>query len=105
MLMSRVPREVNSHADIVLALDTQESELENIKKIKEAAKDVIIPASGTVPTAGGPSVSGASSLHDKHKWESVDAENEVFVIPTSEVEKVKLPVRDKLDASVRPRKR
>ena len=105
MLISRVPREVNSHLDIVLALDTQESELENIRKIKEAAKDVIIPASGTMQTAGGPSVSGASSLHDKCKWESVDAENEVFVIPTSGVEKENLPVRDELDTSLRPSKR
>jgi hypothetical protein len=103
--MSRVPREVNSHSDIVLALDTQESELENIKKIKEAAKGVIIPASGTVQTAGGPSVSGASFLHGEHNWESVDAENEVFIIPTSGAEKEKLPVRDELDASLRPSKR
>jgi len=105
VLVSRVPREVNSHSDIVLALDTQESELENIKKIKEAAKGVIIPASGTVQTAGDLSVSGASSPHDKRNWESVDTENEVFVIPTSGMEKEKLPVRDELDASVRPSKR
>lgn len=105
MLMSRVPREVNSHSDIVLALDTQESELENVKKIKEAAKGVIIPASGTVKTAGGPSVSGTSYPHDKHNWESVDTENEVFIIPTGGEEKEKLPVRDELDASVRPSKR
>jgi hypothetical protein len=103
--MSRVAREVDSHSDVVLALDTQESELENIKKIKEAAKGVIIPASGTVQTAGGPSVSGASSLHDKHNWESTDSENEVLIIPTSEVEKEKLSVIDELDASVRPIKR
>jgi len=103
--MSRVPREVNSHSDIVLALDTQESELENIKKIKKAAKGVIIPASGTAQTAGCPSVSGTSSSHDKHKWESIDAENEIFIIPTNGVEKEKLPVRDELDASLRPSKR
>jgi len=104
-LMSRVPREVNSDSDIVLALDTQESESEDMKKIKEAGKGVIIPSSGTVQTAGGSSVSGALSLHDKHNWESDDTENEVLVIPASEVEKEKLPVRDELDVSVRPSKR
>jgi hypothetical protein len=105
VLMSRVPREVDSHSDIVLALDTQESELENIKKIKEGAKGVIIPASGTVKTPGGSSVSGASALHDKHDSESVDTENEVFIIPTSGEEKEKLPVREELDASLKPSKR
>ena len=103
--MSRVPRELNSHSDIVFALDTQESELENIKKVKAAAKGVIIPASGTEQTAGGPSVSGTSSTLDKHNWESVDAENEVFIIPTNGLEKEKLPVRDELNASLRPSKR
>lgn len=105
VLMSRVPREVNSHSDIVLALDTQESELENMKRIKEAAKGVIIPASGTVLTAGVASVYGVSSPHDKHNRESVDTENEVFVISTSGVEKEKLPVGGELDASFRPSKR
>lgn len=99
MLMSRVPGEFNSHSDTVLALDTQESELENIKKIKEAAKGVIIPASGTVQTARGTSVRGASAVCDTRKWESVDTENEIFV------EKEKLPERAELDASVRPNKR
>jgi hypothetical protein len=103
--MSRVPREVNSDSDIVLALDTQESELEDVKKIKEAAKGVIIPSSGTVQTAGCSSVPGASSLHAKRNWESIDTENEVFVVSASEMEKEKLPVRDELDASVRPSKR
>jgi hypothetical protein len=103
--MSRVPREVNSHSDIVLALDTQEAELENVKKINEAAKGVIIPSSGTLHTAGGSIVSGTSALRDKHKWESADTENEVVVIPTNGVEKEKLPVRDELAASLRPSKR
>jgi hypothetical protein len=103
--MSRVPREVNSNSDIALALDTQESELENIQQIKEGARGVIIPASGTMKTAGGSSVSGASALHDKHDWESVDTENEVFIIPTSGEEKKKLPVRGELDASLSLSKR
>jgi hypothetical protein len=103
--MSRVTREVNSHNDLVLALDTQESELENMKKIKEAAKGVVIPASGTVQKPAGPSVSAASASKYTHNWESVDTENEVFVIPTSRVEKERLSVRDELDASLRPNKR
>jgi hypothetical protein len=103
--MSRVPGEFNSHSDTVLALDTQESELENIKKIKEAAKGVIIPASGTVQTARGTSVPGASAVRDTCKWESVDTENEIFVILTGGVEKEKLPERAELDASLRPNKR
>lgn len=105
VLMSRVTREVNSHNDLVLALDTQESELENMKKIKEAAKGVVIPASGTVQKPAGPSVSAASASKYTHNWESVDTENEVFVIPTSRVEKERLSVRDELDASLRPNKR
>jgi hypothetical protein len=103
--MSRVTREVDSHTELVLALDTQESELENIKKIKENAKGVVIPASGTVQKPANSHVSGASAPKPTCNLESVETENDVLISPASGVHKGRLSVKDELDASLRPSKR
>jgi hypothetical protein len=93
-----------SHPEVVLALDTQDSESESIKRIKEAAKDTVIPESGTVQKPAGPGVSSTPKdvMNDR---ETMETKTVNVRIPGRMMEKERLPVHDELDASFVSRKR
>lgn len=86
-----------------MALDTQESESESIKKINKAGKDIIIPESGIVCNRAGSGVTLAAE--DTLNRESVETKSETVSIPMGRLVKERLSVRDKMDASLSSRKR
>lgn len=87
-----------SDPEVVLALDTQDSESESVKRIKEAAKDTVIPESGTVRNPAGTGVTSPpkDTVND---GECMDR------ITDRTAEKERLPVQDEMDASFVSRKR
>lgn len=93
-----------SRPEVVLALDTQDSESESINRIKEAAKDAVIPESGTVQTPAGPVVTSTPKdvMNDR---EGMEAKTVNVRIPGRMMEKERLPVHDEVDASFVSRKR
>lgn len=93
-----------SHPEVVLALDTQDSESESIKRIREAAKDTVIPESGTVPKLAGSVVTSTPKdvMNDR---ESMESKTVIVRIPGRTMEKERLPVHDKMDASFVSQKR
>ncbi|PNF17487.1 hypothetical protein B7P43_G17632 [Cryptotermes secundus] len=93
-----------SHPEVVLALDTQDSESESIKRIREAAKDTVIPESGTVLKLSG-SVVTSTPKHVMNDRESMESKTVNVRIPGRTVEKERLPVHDKTDASYVSQKR
>jgi nijmegen breakage syndrome protein 1 len=93
-----------SHPELVLALDTQDSESESIKRIKEAAKDIIIPESGTVKKPAGPTVTSPLKVV-MNNGESMDTKHVTVSIPGSTMEKERPSEQDEIDASFVSRKR
>jgi hypothetical protein len=93
-----------SHPEVVVALDTQNSESESIKRIKEAAKDTVIPESGTVQKLEGPSVT-STPKDVMNDWECVETKTVNVRISDRTIEKERLPVQDEMDASFVSRKR
>lgn len=87
-----------------MALDTQESESDSIKKIKRVGKDIIIPESGTVCKPAGSGVTSAAE-DVMNNMESVHAINETVTVPVNRVVKERVSVRDEEGASLRPQKR
>lgn len=93
-----------SHPEVVLALDTQDLESQSIKRIKEAAKDIVIPESGTVQKPAFPSATSAPKdvMNDR---ERMATKNVNVRFPGRTMEKERLPVQDEMDASFVSRKR
>jgi nijmegen breakage syndrome protein 1 len=92
------------HPEVVLALDTQDSESESIKRIREAARETVIPESGTVRK---PEDSAATSaprdVKNGRDWtETKDAS---VSITDRTIEKERPPIQDEVDASFVSRKR
>jgi hypothetical protein len=103
-LVVKGTREVNSQPELILALDTQESGSESIKRIKQAGKDIVIPESGTVQKSACLGVTSVPK-HMMNCRENVNTKNEAISFPASSMEKQRLSARDDVDASVTPRKR
>jgi hypothetical protein len=84
-------------------LDTQESESESIKKMKQAGKDIVIPESGTVRKPAGSGV--ASGSEDMIKKEGVGTKNETVCLAVDRLKKGRPSVRDEVNTCLGPRKR